>query len=477
MGLETEIKPEPGPATGAVPLDSRAEPEAAAKGVVVPAEALARSRRRDLLLMAAAALVPLLLFAATEAMAPGAALAAALVVGGAALLIERFGAPRLAPAPPAEVQPPAPLPMTEHRFAELARALLDELPDAIVLADEDGRMIAANKAARASFVGEGFLRKYLATAIRRPAILEAVQRARATGVAQSIEFFDLVPVERHFTAYVARIEPDPPRAGAVLLGVRDITQGKVLEQMRADFVANASHELRTPLSSLSGFIETLRGHAKDDPDAREQFLLIMHEQAQRMRRLIDDLLSLSRIELNEHVPPSGAVDLRGVVGEVAAALQPLAQAMQSRLNVVLSPELPEVIGARDELVQVIQNLVDNALKYGRPGSPVDIEAAPGAPPWVQGVVGPTAYISVVDRGEGVAREHIPRLTERFYRVDIKRSRERGGTGLGLAIVKHIVSRHRGKLHIKSEIGQGSTFTVIFPTAAATNGVKPAGLSQ
>ncbi len=472
MGLETEIKSGNGRASLSPAASSEtSEAQAAAPiGAAAPARRPLRPqdhRRLELALLTVTALGVLgVLVALTPASVP-VVIAAGFLMVAAALMIERFGAGARAISA-AELSAAAedhqPLAGTEQRFAELARALLDELPDAIVLADEEGRMIAANKNARAHFVGEGFLRKYLTTAIRRPTILEAVQRVREHGVAELIEFSDLVPVERHYTAYVARIAPDPPRPAAVLLAVRDITAGKILEQMRADFVANASHELRTPLSSLSGFIETLRNHARDDATAREKFLQIMHEQAQRMRRLIDDLLSLSRIELNEHVPPSDEIELKGVVGDVVAGLQPMAQAMKTHLEVKLAPGLAPVVGTRDELVQVLQNLVDNAIKYGRAEQPVEIHVGAGAPAGVLPLAVETNFVSVIDHGEGVAREHIPRLTERFYRVDVKRSRERGGTGLGLAIVKHIVSRHRGKLHIKSEVGQGSVFTVLLPIA-------------
>jgi two-component system phosphate regulon sensor histidine kinase PhoR len=185
-----------------------------------------------------------------------------------------------------------------------------------------------------------------------------------------------------------------------------------------------------------------------------------------MRRLIDDLLSLSRIELNEHVAPSGSVDLEAAAREVADALQPLAREVQTEIKVQAQPRLPAALGDRDEIVQVLQNLVDNAIKYGRPGRNIEITVGAGAPPNGGGLMGPSVYFSVRDHGEGIAREHIPRLTERFYRVDVKQSRERGGTGLGLAIVKHIVSRHRGKLIVKSELGEGSTFTVVLPTTEA-----------
>jgi two-component system phosphate regulon sensor histidine kinase PhoR len=223
--------------------------------------------------------------------------------------------------------------------------------------------------------------------------------------------------------------------------------------MRADFVANASHELRTPLAALSGFIDTLRGHAKDDPVAQENFLQIMSTQAARMSRLIGDLLSLTRIELNEHVPPVGKVDMENLVREAAAALEPLARAEDILISITAPRGLPVVAGDRDELVQTLQNLMHNAIKYGRQGGHV----------WVTLTdLGEQISVAVKDDGEGIPAIAVPRLTERFYRVDVKRSRERGGTGLGLAIVKHIVNRHHGRLVIESKPGEGSTFTVLMP---------------
>jgi two-component system phosphate regulon sensor histidine kinase PhoR len=246
--------------------------------------------------------------------------------------------------------------------------------------------------------------------------------------------------------------------------LHDVTAARRSDRMRADFVANASHELRTPLASLLGFVETLRGPARDDAEARERFLGIMHEQATRMARLIDDLLSLSRIEMNEHVPPTGRVDIAEALRRVAETLQQKAAARGMRIELDAPEDLPPVVGDADELAQLFQNLVDNAVKYGRPETKVRVAARrserslPGAPASIE--------VGVADEGEGIAREHLPRLTERFYRVDTARSRAAGGTGLGLAIVKHIVGRHRGALEIESERGRGSTFTVRLPAAAS-----------
>jgi two-component system phosphate regulon sensor histidine kinase PhoR len=245
-----------------------------------------------------------------------------------------------------------------------------------------------------------------------------------------------------------------------VLALHDITQLKRAEQMRADFIANASHELRTPLATLIGFIETLRGPAREDEEARERFLAIMHEQASRMTRLVEDLLSLSRIELNEHVMPKGTVELGSLLRHLAESLELHAAERGMQIRLALPSNLPAVLGDRDELAQVFQNLVDNAIKYGRPGSEITVSADTEQRNFA-GNTGSTPFVSIAvrDCGEGIAREHLSRLTERFYRVDTARSREMGGTGLGLAIVKHILNHHRGFLEVESTVGTGSVFTV------------------
>ena len=262
----------------------------------------------------------------------------------------------------------------------------------------------------------------------------------------------------------------------VILTLNDITALRRSEQMRADFIANASHELRTPLSSLMGFIETLRGPARDDQEAQERFLSIMHDQASRMTRLVNDLLSLSRIELDEHMPPSDRVDVLNSLRNVIASLELKAASRRIRLTLEApSGPTPAVIGDEDQLTQVFQNLVSNAIKYTREDTEVTVSvtladgAAVGAPgiarlPGRKDDSRSVVAVAVRDRGDGIARTHLPRLTERFYRVDAARSRAMGGTGLGLAIVKHIVNRHRGRLSIESEVGAGSTFTVYLPVA-------------
>ncbi len=249
--------------------------------------------------------------------------------------------------------------------------------------------------------------------------------------------------------------PPADDGGDVLLLLDDLSERRRSERVRVDFVANASHELRTPLASLAGFIETLQGPARDDPAARDRFLSIMHDQAERMSRLVSDLLSLSRIEMKAYVRPSDRVDLVTVVGHVVDALEPLARELGVEIEWNPPSEPIEVTGDRDELIQLFENLVENACKYGQAGKRVIIKLVPGI-----GDSGPA--VGVRDFGPGIAEEHIPRLTERFYRIDVEVSRGQRGTGLGLAIVKHIVARHRARMSVASTLGQGAEFTVTFP---------------
>ncbi|MBS0273272.1 MAG: PAS domain-containing protein [Proteobacteria bacterium] len=345
----------------------------------------------------------------------------------------------------------------------IAREVLENLPDPLLLVETSGRVTFANRAMRA-LVGVDIERKHVSAVLRAPAVLEAVLRTAGTGAPASFEFSQHVPVVRHYRAYVWCTGQNPELTALLL---HDLTAVKRAEEARADFIANASHELRTPLAAVSGFIDTLRGHAKDDEAAREKFLGIMSDEASRMRRLINDLLSLTRIELNEHVPPSGIADVAGIVRDAAAALAPLAEADKMTVTVDSAENIPAVTGDRDELIQLFQNLIQNAIKYGKAGGHVRVSIGV-SPKSVPGRRSPLTMVSVAvcDDGEGIPREAIPRLTERFYRVDVKRSRERGGTGLGLAIVKHIVSRHQGRLQIESQPGEGSQFTVLLPAAAA-----------
>jgi two-component system phosphate regulon sensor histidine kinase PhoR len=365
----------------------------------------------------------------------------------------------------------------ETRLAA-AETVIAAIPDPLLLIDIRRRIVRANQAA-AELIGRRAEPGDLAGALRNPVLLSAVDALlhgpaahgpaahgpaahspAAHSPGRSIEFTLSGATDRVLRARLARID-GPALDGAVaLLILDDITAVKRTEQMRADFIANAGHELKTPLAALIGFIETLLGPARDDDTARERFLTIMHEQARRMARLVDDLLSLSRIELNEHVAPTGRVALAPLIDEVARGLELRAAERGIHIVKMLPPDLPEVLGDRDELVQVFQNLLDNAIKYARPDSEVMVTGSLDG-----GTTSPQVRVAVADHGEGIAGEHIPRLTERFYRVDTARSRQLGGTGLGLAIVKHLVNRHRGRLLIASKLGQGSTFTVCLRAAA------------
>ena len=359
----------------------------------------------------------------------------------------------------------------ETRMAA-AEAVIDAVPDPLILLDDRRRVVHANAQA-VSLLGVAEGPRDLAAMLRNPAVLAAADAVLRGEAARVVDFTLTAPIERQLQARFARIDrPSLDDNAVAVLTLHDITQLKRAEQMRADFIANASHELRTPLTTLTGFIETLRGPAREDAEARERFLAIMHEQAARMIRLVEDLLSLSRIELNEHVMPQGRVALVPLLRHLADTLELRAGEHGMSIRLDLPPDLPEVLGDRDELAQIFQNLVDNGIKYGRAGSDITVVAATGARPSYSGDAGgsPFVSVSVRDCGEGIAREHLPRLTERFYRVDTARSREMGGTGLGLAIVKHILNRHRGFLDIQSTPGTGSVFTVFLrPHPAAAPG--------
>ena len=355
------------------------------------------------------------------------------------------------------------LTQAETRFAA-AETVITRIPYPLLLIDNGRRIVRANAAA-AELIGRRPEPGDLAGAVRHPMLLSAVDSLLHGEAARDIEFNLPGSMDRVLRGYLARID-EPALDGAVaLLMLDDITGVKRTEQMRADFVANAGHELKTPLAALIGFIETLLGPARDDAAARARFLAIMHEQASRMTRLVDDLLSLSRIELNEHVAPTGRVALAPVIEEAARGLELRAAERGIRIVPRVPPDLPDVQGERDELVQVFQNLLDNAIKYARPRSEITVTGSLG-PLTAAATASAPVRVAVADQGEGIAPEHLSRLTERFYRVDTARSRELGGTGLGLAIVKHLVNRHHGRLEIGSKLGQGSTFTVCLHPASS-----------
>jgi len=345
---------------------------------------------------------------------------------------------------------------------DFLRAVVAGLPDPVVALDRDGRVLALNERARAlaPALRQG---EPVAFALRMPELIEAIGRAAAEDEEQRVVYSERVPVDRWFETIVMPVkrEPNATQPDLVLMTFHDLTPLRRVEEMRADFVANASHELRTPLAALLGFIETLQGSAREDAKARERFLAIMQEQARRMARLIDDLLSLSRIELNAHRRPDTPVDLVPIVRQVVDGLETLARDRGVTVTIDAANALP-VLGDHDELVRIFENLVENALKYGAAGKRVDITIGPG----LSADGEPEAQASVRDYGPGIAPEHLPRLTERFYRVDVTESRAQGGTGLGLALVKHILNRHRGRLTIDSAPGAGASFTIHLPTAVA-----------
>jgi two-component system phosphate regulon sensor histidine kinase PhoR len=333
-------------------------------------------------------------------------------------------------------------------FDRAVRAFADALVDPCLVLDRRSVVVHANPAASHEFPSTrpGEL---ISASLRHPLLLNAIETARAAATPQSIELHQTVPTETWHRVVVAPLSGEFA-SGLLVITMRALTEQKRIDALRSDFVANASHELRTPLTSLVGFIDTLLGPAAHDAQARERFLHIMRAQADRMSRLIEDLLSLSRIEMRQHVRPTGRVDLALLLREVADGLE--MQAADS--NVAIALEVP---GDREELYEVFENLLDNAIKYGGDGGKVEIVLAPvGDRPRFDYAV------TVTDHGIGIPAEHVPRLTERFYRVDADTSRRKKGTGLGLAIVKHILNRHRGQLTIRSQPGQGTQAEVLLP---------------
>lgn len=408
--------------------------------------------RDNWLVVAAASLLAIL--AAASGLNPAFAAAAWLLMMLALLL-----GPVMTAEPPAIRPVVAPAPAEIDPLDGLARAYAAlDLP--VMVLGEEADVVLQNPAAAASFaeLAPGL---HLSARLRSPGILDMVRETIVTGKPNQMEFSERIPSER---VYLVRIEPIVPPAGSTsgkdgedaryfALSFKDISELRSLDRMRSDFVANASHELRTPLASLRGFIETLQGPARGDLGVQERFLGIMLDQATRMSRLVDDLLSLSRLELKSHIAPNQVVDLVPLVSHVRDALMPLAHDLGVEIRVHLPEGKVEVTGDRDELIQVIENLIENACKYGQEGKIVDV--------FLRQQPGEAVEFSVVDRGPGISPEHVPRLTERFYRVSVADSRSKKGTGLGLAIVKHILTRHRARLVVRSELGKGTDFTVRF----------------
>lgn len=452
---------------------------ASTRSAATPADTLKSGRGRDFLAIGGAAIAVLLLLAIIGQTSWLAALAGSAVIAivafgwyygtvDSAADVEAAKQDDLAAQARQKIE-------TERRFRV---ELIEALPEIAMYIDSQGKVEGANPAARKEFRFTA-IGPQLTAIVRRPELLAAVDLARRTKEAQSFEIVQRDQTDRHFACVAS------PLGLGVLLTLHDYTDIKRMEMARVDFLANASHELRTPLTSLSGFIETIRGPARDDPEARDRFLEIMQGQADRMRRLISDLLSLSRIELVEHRPPEGQADLASIVTEVREAVAPVAKARGVELRITGGGAPVTVTGARDELTQVVQNLIDNAIKYSENGDVVDIEIASGVAAveasrlagrrWEEAgrmsiASAPAAsnarsfaVLRVSDAGPGIERQYLPRLSERFYRVDQGRGLK-PGTGLGLAIVKHVVQRHRGELLVESEPGRGSAFGVVLPQA-------------
>ncbi len=354
----------------------------------------------------------------------------------------------------ATIPPPAPPPPPEPPLLPADRISVEALADPALIVDGDVA-VAANAEARRLF-GDRVAGGDLRLTVRNPIILDALAESRASGLTVEREVSGLGAGN---SAY--RLRAVDAGQARILLLFDDITQARLTERMRVDFVANASHELRTPLATLSGFIETLQGPAAEDEPARHRFLDIMAREAARMSRLIDDLLSLSRIELDKHVRPVQLLELDGVIADVGKTLAMRLDADERQLIINEESPLPAVIGDRDQILQVLHNLISNALKYGRHGTPITVNATTEQ---ARGGLPAVVRVSVIDISEGIAPEHLPRLTERFYRIDSQRSRKMGGTGLGLAIVKHIVERHRGRLEVDSRTGEGTTVSFTLPQA-------------
>ncbi|MEO0497228.1 MAG: ATP-binding protein [Pseudomonadota bacterium] len=350
-----------------------------------------------------------------------------------------------------------------------ARTLCDAFANPIFLISAQGILLHANPGAQRVFgtarSGVPFLFKF-----RNPEISAMIVAALEEQRPATATYVERQPTERIFSVSINPVgrsgETGPVRLEYFVVSFEDRTEARRSDTMRTDFIANASHELRTPLASLSGFIETLRGPARNDVAARDRFLDVMQEQSERMSRLVDDLLSLSRIEMRVHRQPSEIVDINDVVGHVLDALQPLASEADVQLKANLPPNPVLIYGERDELVQVYDNLVDNAIKYGRDGKAVSVTVKAQNDDPLHPVT-----VSVRDYGAGIAAEHLPRLTERFYRVDADASRSKKGTGLGLAIVKHILTRHKGRLEITSEQGEGATFTTRYAKVSVVKSDK------
>ena len=364
------------------------------------------------------------------------------------------------------VSPPTPPEVTRKKTSKSKGALADIgaekiaglLSDPLVIFDRSGSVIYTNPAAKAAFPSME-METIVFLRFRAPEMLHMLHAVVDDGQPRSIDYFERLPIESWYKAVLMPLEAG--RDDLFMLIFRDQTEARRIDRMRSDFVANASHELRTPLASLRGFIETLQGPAREDVKARDRFLEIMQKQADRMSRLIDDLLSLSRLETRPNIGTEDKINLGAVLHHVTDSLVPMAEAQGVVIEHDFHDEPVYVAGSRDELIQLFQNLIENGCKYGESGKKLVVSLKK------HGVPSPEeAIISVQDFGAGIAAEHLPRLTERFYRINAETGDAKKGTGLGLAIVKHILTRHRGKMNVRSELGKGTTFIVRIPLYCA-----------
>ncbi|MAP95048.1 MAG: two-component sensor histidine kinase [Ponticaulis sp.] len=462
-----------------------------------------RARRRDFVVLAFLVLVIVIILFASGTISASEGITAFLIFVFSAIAFYLSTEPESSRKAFVANEPPSSDTKTDGATISITeiQKIINAYPEAALVCGYDGRVVSANPLAidvfRLPRSGMGLS----PSIIRRPDVLDSLENMAEGRTLKPLEIEVAGNPDRYFRVSLQALRL--MGNDLVLIALDELTELRRAEKARADFLANASHELRTPLTSLSGFIETMRGPAKDDPEAWDRFLEIMHGQTDRMRRLIHDLLSLSRIELNEHRRPDQKINLSGVVAENVEALVPIATDKGIELELISSADSAPVHGVRDELVQVIQNLIDNALKYTSSGSKVRVEVSAGLDleqartfagrRWVSAsrvsIVQSTpeqgarfAVLRVSDEGAGIPRQHLPRLGERFYRVDEGRDRSVGGTGLGLAIVKHIVARHRGGLMVESEEGYGSAFGIWLPMIAeaaepqntAPSGAPPSG---
>ncbi len=406
--------------------------------------------RRSLLMVVAVVLIFMAVLAETSLIIAGFGY---IIISAAAAFLPRHGILR----PLVSIRKSPPVQQVESIACQ---PILDAMPDPALLLNSYGRVMNMNGKAEDLFslspVGN-----HISSVIRDPDLLDAIIRVSKHDETVEILYSERVPVERKMKATIAPLKGLSVKASvpSILISLKDLTTHGRLDQMRSDFIANASHELRTPLASVLGFLDTLQGSARHDKKVHDEFMGIMRQQVGRMIRLIDDLLSLSRVEMVAHIAPGDRVDVNEIIDYVVTTLQPIALDANITIQVDARIDVADVKGNRDELIQLFQNLVQNAIKYGQEGGKITVLIEQLLKSSKQSSL---ISVSVIDNGIGISVEHLPRLTERFYRVDVQSSREKEGTGLGLAIVKHIINRHRGELKITSKLGEGSTFCVVIP---------------